>query len=171
MATFKELRTGAPVYFLSGKEDSLQIRQGVVKKGAGMSHAPTPQPGQPVNYMAPSVVDVEIELDGESRQYEMQDNADYTYGNGMLIAAGLDRILSEVGSLKAQAQERYNHRDKDKACMERCDELLLTWDPKTKEQKVMEDRFRALEESQKRSNENYNDIKAMLAKMMKKFDN
>lgn len=177
--TFKELHTGSPVFFLTGKNDEMDIRQGVVKQGPGMPHSPTPQPGQAVNYMAPSVVDIEIELDGQSKQYEIQDAAEYTYGGGMLIATDIKRILSEVESIKAQALERYNNREKDKACIERCDELRLKYDPRAKEQKALDDRFRGIEEGQRKFQENMTSqmdrftdrFESMMNKMMKKFDN
>lgn len=170
MATFKELRAGSTVYFLAGKNDEIDIKQGVVTKGPGMSHAPTPQPGQPINYLAPSVIDIEIELEGTSKSYEIQDTAEWTYGGGMLIATDIGRILSEIENIAAQAQERYNNRDKDKACIERCDALRLQWDPKAKEQKALDDRFKRLEEAQAKSNENYSDIKSLLSKISQKLD-
>lgn len=149
MATFKDLRAGATVYFLCGKNDEIEIKQGVVKQGPGMSHAPTPQPGQSTNYLAPSVVDVEIELDGQSKLYEIQDSAEFTYGGGMLIAIDINRVLSEIENISAQAQERINSREKDLACIERCNALRLQWDPKAKEQKALDDRFRSIEDGQK----------------------
>ena len=154
MATFKDLRAGATVYFLCGKNDEIEIKQGVVKQGPGMSHAPTPQPGQSTNYLAPSVVDVEIELDGQSKLYEIQDSAEWTFGGGMLIALDINRILSEIENISAQAQERLNSREKDMACIERCKDLRLQYDPKAKEQKALDDRFRHIEEGQRQFQEN-----------------
>lgn len=150
MTTFKDLRTGSTVYFLSRKDSDIEIKQGVVKQGPGMSHAPTPQPGQTINYMAPSVVDIEIELDGQSKQYEMQDSAEFTYGGGMLIATDIDRILTEIDSFASQAQERLNRREKDEACVERCKQLRLQYDPKAKERKEIDERFRGIEEGQRK---------------------
>lgn len=170
MATFKELRIGAPVFFLVGKNDEIEIKQGTVTNGPGMSHAPSPQSGQPINYLAPSVVDVEIDLDGVKKSYEIQDSAEFTFGGGMLIATDIKRILSEVDNIDAQAKERYNNRDKDKACIDKCNALRLKWDPKAKEQKALEDRFKKLEEAQAKSNENYSDIKSLLSKISKKLD-
>lgn len=170
MATFKELRAGAPVFFLLGKNEDIEIKQGVVKQGPGMTHAPTPQPGQTVNYLAPSVVDIEIELDGNAKFYEMQDSVEFTYGGGMLIATDIKRILSEIDNLEAQAQERYNNRDRDLACIERCKAVRLQWDPKAKEQKALEDRFKMLEEAQAKIKESYSDINSMLTKISRKLD-
>lgn len=148
--TFKELRTGSPVYFLTGKNSDIEIKQGIVKQGPGMSHAPTPQQGQPVSYLAPSVVDVEIELDGTAKQYEMQDSAEFTYGGGMLISTGIGRILTEIDNIASQAQERINSREKDEACVERCSQLRLQYDPKAKERKEIDERFRGIEEGQRK---------------------
>ena len=153
MATFKDLRAGATVYFLVGKNNEIEIKQGVVKQGPGMSHSPTPQSGQPINYLAPSVVDIEIELDGVTKAYEIQDSAEFTYGGGMLIATDISRVLSEIENIGTQAQERLNSRDKDIACIERCNALRLQWDPKAKEQKALDDRFRSIEDGQKKFQE------------------
>lgn len=174
MATFKELHAGSTIYFLVGKNNDLEIKQGVVTKGPGMSHAPTPQPGQPINYLAQSVVDIEIELDGQSKQYEIQDNTTYTYGGGMLIAADLQPILSEIEKIGSQAQERINSREKDEACVKRCNELKLQYDPKAKEQKALDDRFRSIEDGQRKFQEDmstqFDRFESMMNKMMKKFD-
>lgn len=167
MATFKDLRAGATVYFLVGKNSEIEIKQGVVKQGPGMSHSPSPQSGQPLNYLAPSVVDVEIELDGQCKQYEIQDSAEFTYGGGMLIALDINRILSEIENISAQAQERLNSREKDMACIERCNALRLQWDPKAKEQKALDDRFRSIEEGQKRFQEN---MTSELSRFSKNFE-
>lgn len=173
--TFKELRTGSPVYFLTGKNSDIEIKQGIVKQGPGMSHAPTPQQGQPVSYLAPSVVDVEIELDGTAKQYEMQDSAEFTYGGGMLISTGIERILTEIDNIASQAQERINSREKDEACVKRCNELKLQYDPKAKEQKALDDRFRSIEDGQRKFQEDmstqFDRFESMMNKMMKKFDN
>ncbi len=154
MATFKDLRVGSTVYFLVGKNNEIEIKQGVVKQGPGMSHTPTPTSGQPINYLAPSVVDIEIELDGVTKAYEIQDSAEFTYGGGMLIATDINRVLSEIENIESQAQERLNSREKDLACIERCNTLRLQYDPKAKEQKALDDRFRSIEEGQRKFQEN-----------------
>lgn len=170
MATFKELRVGSVVYFLTSRDETMDIRQGTVKQGPGMSHAPTPLPGQTANFMAPSVVNVVIELDGQSKDYELQDTAEYTFGGGMLISPNLSSILEEVRSIKAQSLEQYNKREEYKRCIDRCDETLLKWDPKTREAADLDARFKALEEGQRQNVENYNEIKDMFSRMMKKLE-
>lgn len=168
MATFKDLRAGSVVYFLVGKNSDIAIKQGVVKRGPGMSHSPSPQSGQPMNYLAPSVVDIEIELDGQCKQYEIQDSAEYTFGGGMLIALDINRILSEIENISAQAQERLNSREKDMACIDRCNELRLQWDPKAKEQRALDDRFKQIEEGQRKFQEN---ISSQMNNLGDKFEN
>lgn len=167
MATFKELHAGSTIYFLVGKNNDLEIKQGVVIKGPGMSHAPTPQPGQPINYLAQSVVDIEIELDGQSRSYEIQDNTTYSYGGGMLIAADLQPILSEIEKIGSQAQERINSREKDEACVKRCNELKLQYDPKAKEQKALDDRFKSIEDGQRKFQ---SDMSQQMQQLSKTFE-
>lgn len=93
------------------------------------------------------VVDVTVNNEGNSQQYEIKDTSECAYVGTTMLSPNVENVLNEIKALKAQSEEVIKSVDKHKETVSRCATLLTEFDPVYKEKQANEERLSKIENS------------------------
>lgn len=134
---FKDVKQGYPLYIFD--------RNTVTIKTATVSSVSFPHiSSQPTSGM---VVDVTVNIDGNSQQYEIKDSSECAYVGTTMLSPNIGNILNEVRVFKSQSEEALKLIDKHKESIEKCASLLTEYDPVYKDKQANEQRLTKIESS------------------------
>lgn len=136
--TFKELKSGYPVYLLD--RTALRYEQGKVM-AVGMPHADV----QPGNY-GKMLVDITIQTGDKRNTYSVNDAEQTAYAGSLLIATSKDCVANEVRAVNAQAEETLAKVGEAQQTVASCKALLEELDTSFKEKQATEKRFEKIDE-------------------------
>lgn len=151
---FKDVKAGYPIYVLD--RNVVALKMGKVKR-VGMSRMEN-KIGSPMEM----VVDIDVEINGETKQLTFKDSCETDYRQGLLVSTTKDAVIREVDAIKANAEESLSKTDDYKNIIVNCDNVLSELRPEEKEKKIFEDRLSSVEGSTKR-------IESVLAELVKEL--
>jgi hypothetical protein len=134
---FKDIKQGYPIYIFD--------RNSVTVKTGNATAVSFPHISNKVN--TGMVVDVTINIDGNSQQYEIKDTSECAYVGTIMLSPNIDSVLNEIRGLKAQSEEVVKSIDKHQDTINKCSALLTEFDPIFKEKQVNEERLSRIEKS------------------------
>lgn len=91
------------------------------------------------------VVDLNVEVDGTSSMFVLEEGSEVGYSGTKVIAIGKDAILREIERVKNQSEEALKMVDYHKEAVERCTQLMKEYSPEYKERTESNERMVALE--------------------------
>lgn len=136
---FKDLKNGYPLYVFD--RSNVKVIQGKVIS-VGIPHIDAHY-GNPTEM----VVDINVDIEGQSKSYAFKDGTDTGYTGDLVISTGRDAIIREVEAMKAQSEQVLSQVDTHKSNIEKCTAILAEFNPVYKERKETEERFSRLEDS------------------------
>lgn len=163
--TFKELRPNNPIYLLD-KSNGIEFKQGkVLNVGQPRFDTQLPQPGaMPQMQMPPMVVDITFEVDGKTETYKLAENMNVAAVGGILVSTDKEGIIREVDATITDCEQYFASYDKKKELYEKSKALKTELDTVFKEKQETENRFKAIEETQKEQGSKLDKILQILSK-------
>jgi ornithine cyclodeaminase/alanine dehydrogenase-like protein (mu-crystallin family) len=134
---FKDVKQGYPLYIFD--RSSVSVRTASVSAVSFPHLSSKPNSGM--------VVDVTINIDGNSQQYEIRDTSECAYVGTIMLSPNVESVLNEIRTLKAQSEEAIKLVDKHKENIAKCTTLLTEFDPVYKEKQATEERLSRIENS------------------------
>lgn len=137
--TFKDLKSGYPVYLLD--RTALKYEQGKVM-AVSLPHADI----QPGNY-GKMLVDISIQTnDGKHNTYSVSDTEQTAYAGNLLITCNKECVVNEVRAINAQAEEILAKADAAQKTVGSCKTLLEELDTAFKDKQETEKKFNKIDE-------------------------
>ena len=134
---FKDVKQGYPLYIFD--RSSVSVRTASVSAVSFPHLSNKPNSGM--------VVDVTVNIDGNSQQYEIRDTSECAYVGTIMLSPNVESVLNEIRTLKAQSEEAIKLVDKHKENIAKCTTLLAEFDPVYKEKQATEERLSRIEDS------------------------
>lgn len=154
---FQNLRNGNQLFILH--KDSVPTLE--IGKVTNVS-VPIPKYGNPGIYNQEMVVDIMVEENGQTTNFQKLpatgEIADF--GNSIVISCNKEAMNSEVLSMKQRSQDIINSIEIHKNIIKGCDEIISKLDPEIVERQKREEENRALREE-------INSLKEMFQEFMK----
>ena len=147
---FKELKAGHEVF-------AVDLQKVEVYKGKVMVDATLPHT-DPKFGISQLVVDVTIDVNGESKTYVLPADTDSAYPTNMVVTTNRDVVLREIEAKKNTCQQGLSLREYYEECIAKCDKVIAEYNPAFREKQENEARFAAIEKGQA-------EIMAMLKKL------
>lgn len=133
---FRDSKQGYPIYVFDRK--ALEIKVGKITN--------TPMPHFDSMAGGKMVVDINIEIDGISTQYVMEEMAEVGYAGEKVVSVSKDAILREVERVKNQSEDALKMNDYHKEAVTKCNQLMKEYSPEYKERTETSERMSALED-------------------------
>lgn len=134
--TFKELKQGYPVYILD--KDKFCVKNGKVAS-VSFPRVDTMPTGRQM------VVDVVLEVGGNSATYTMPEDAAVVYANNLVLSTEQHCLALEVEKMKHESEQVLASVDRHKEIIDCADDLLAQLNPSFKEKRETEQRFEKIE--------------------------
>lgn len=93
------------------------------------------------------VVDVTVNVEGNSQQYEIKDTSECAYVGTTMLTPNIENVLNETRALKTQSEEIIKSVDKHQETISKCATLLTEFDPVYKEKQANDQRLSRIEDS------------------------
>lgn len=100
-----------------------------------------PQPGQ-YQAMQTRVVDLTVELTGETKTYTVPESQNVAKAMGITLSTSIDPIMNELNAIKSTSQEIIDSVDAHRAKIEACESILEDINPAFKPPNEAADRLK-----------------------------
>lgn len=138
MATlFKNAKVGQLIHILDRK--TAQYYTGKVEQPVGAPHFDASNPTL--------MVDVVINVDGQTRTYSIPENLSATYAGDWCLSTDTSDLLSELDQMEIQGEKTLQDVPRIEKMLEAIKERKLQLNPSLKEKKEQDDRMMKLENS------------------------
>lgn len=138
--TFKELKQGYSVYILD--KDKMSVKNGKVV-GVSAPHIDKER----FDLGVALVVDVTLDIEGAVATYTFKEDTETGYIQQTVITTDKQNIIREVEAIKSQSEEVLSQVDTHKDRLQRCNNILVEFNPAIKERQAIDERFGKLESS------------------------
>lgn len=155
---FKELKQNDPILILDKQEMKLS-RGKVVTAGF-------PRFDSNVNRY---VVDISIDLDGNTGSYTVPDNEAVSQSKNLVIASNEQALTKEVERLQNIAKQILEAKDQQELILKRAPEVLAQLSPMYKQNLENEKRFSSLETDMSGVKSDMSEVKTMLKEFIEAF--
>ena len=154
---FQNLRNGNQLFILH--KDSVPTLE--IGKVTNVS-VPIPKYGNPGIYNQEMVVDIIVEENGQTTNFQKLPAAGEIadFGNSIVISCNKEAMNSEILSMKQRSQDIINSIETHKNIIKGCDEIISKLNPEIIERQKREEENRALREE-------INSLKEMFQEFMK----
>lgn len=139
---FKELKVGHEVFAVD--LNKVEVYKGKVTVDATLPHT------DPKFGIAQLVVDVVVDVNGESKTYVLPADNDSAYPQNMVVTTSRDVVLREIEAKKNTCQQNLSMMDYYKECVEKCDKRIAEYNPAFREKQEIEERFSRIEQGQEK---------------------
>lgn len=154
--TFKELKQGYSIYILD--KDKMCVKSGkVVSVSAPHIDKKSFELG------AVLVVDVALDIDGNVATYTFKEDTEAGYVQQTVITTDKQNIIREIEVIKSQLEEALSQVDAHKDRLQKCNDILVEYNPAIKERQEIDERFGKLESSM-------DELKTMLSGLLTKHE-
>lgn len=135
---FRDLTSGNVISILD--IDTVTIKDGIVKSVSNPHYD-----AQCVTTPLKMVVDVEVSLDGDTKIFTMNEDAELVRSGALIITTIYSYLKNEVEKIKHEAEVTLSSVDKIKEKLNNANSLLNTFAGDNSAQKALEERISALE--------------------------
>ena len=133
---FRDAKQGYPVYVFDRK--TVAVNVGKVTN--------TPMPHFDSMAGGRMVVDLNVDVDGLSSMYVLDEGSEVGYAGEKVVSVGKDAILREIERVKNQSEDALKMVDYHKEAVTKCNQLMKEYSPEYKERTESNERMQALEE-------------------------
>lgn len=152
--TFKELKQGYSVYILD--KENMCVKHGKV---VSTSTPHIDKNGYELGVAL--VVDVVLDINGVVATYTFKEDTETGYVKQTVITTDKQNIIREVEAIKSQSEEALSQVDTHKERLQKCNDILIEFNPAIKEKQAIDERFGKLENSM-------DELKSMLSGLLTK---
>lgn len=154
--TFKELKQGYSIFILD--KDEMRV------KNAKVVSVSAPHIDKQGFEMGVSlVVDVVLDVEGAVATYTFKEDTETGYVKQTVITTDKSNVIREVEAIKSQSEEVLSQVDMHRDRLQKCNDILVEFNPAIKEKKAIDERFGKLESSM-------DELKSMLSGLLIKHE-
>lgn len=154
--TFKELKQGYSIFILD--KDEMRV------KNAKVVSVSAPHIDKQGFEMGVSlVVDVVLDVEGAVATYTFKEDTETGYVKQTVITTDKSNVIREVEVIKSQSEEVLSQVDMHRDRLQKCNDILVEFNPAIKEKKAIDERFGKLESSM-------DELKTMLSGLLTKHE-
>lgn len=154
--TFKELKQGYSIYILD--KDEMRVKNGKV---VSVSAPHIDKQGFEMGVSL--VVDVVLDIEGAVATYTFKEDTETGYIKQTVITTDKSNVIREVEAIKSQSEEVLSQVDMHRDRLQKCNDILIEFNPAIKEKKAIDERFGKLEGS-------IDELKSMLSGLLIKHE-
>ena len=120
-----------------------------------------PQPGQ-YQAMQTRVVDLTVELTGETKTYTVPESQNVAKAMGITLSTSIDPIMNELNAIKNTSQDIINSVDAHRAKIEACESILEDINPAFKQTREQDRKIAGIENKVNDLTDSFEDLKKLL---------
>lgn len=145
--------------------------QGAIDKVAGQVGVSEPRylPPQPGQYQAMQtrVVDLTVELTGETKTYTVPESQNVAKAMGITLSTSIDPIMNELNAIKNTSQDIINSVDAHRAKIEACESILEDINPAFKQTREQDRKIAGIENKVNDLTDSFEDLKKLIVERLK----
>ena len=162
---FKDIKKGYPIFVFDKSEVTLEQLEVInVSTSHSIIDSKTGLPQfnssfQPIDMY----VDITIKYnDNNTKTFVIRENSEITYADNLVIATSQNIILQEVEAFKRQSEQIIAQCDKCKDNVDKCNSIILAFNPIERDKQKNEERLTNLEQSVVDVKDSISEIKDLL---------
>lgn len=125
-----------------------------------------PQPGQ-YQAMQTRVVDLTVELTGETKTYTVPESQNVAKAMGITLSTSIDPIMNELNAIKNTSQDIINSVDAHRAKIEACESILEDINPGHKQTREQDRKIAGIENKVNDLTDSFEDLKKLIVERLK----
>lgn len=125
-----------------------------------------PQPGQ-YQAMQTRVVDLTVELTGETKTYTVPESQNVAKAMGITLSTSIDPIMNELNAIKNTSQDIINSVDAHRAKIEACESILEDINPAFKQTREQDRKIAGIENKVNDLTDSFEDLKKLIVERLK----
>lgn len=125
-----------------------------------------PQPGQ-YQTMQTRVVDLTVELTGETKTYTVPESQNVAKAMGITLSTSIDPIMNELNAIKNTSQEIIDSVDTHRAKIEACESILEEVNPAFKQTREQDRKIAGIENKVNDLTDSFEDLKKLIVERLK----
>lgn len=161
---FSDLKKGFQVHTL----DTNTVPKYELGKVVAVSE-PRYLPSQPGQYQAMQtrVVDLTVELTGETKTYTVPESQNVAKAMGITLSTSIDPIMNELNAIKNTSQDIINSVDAHRAKIEACESILEDINPAFKQTREQDRKIAGIENKVNDLTDSFEDLKKLIVERLK----
>lgn len=125
-----------------------------------------PQPGQ-YQAMQTRVVDLTVELTGETKTYTVPESQNVAKAMGITLSTSIDPIMNELNAIKSTSQDIIDSVDTHRAKIEACESILEDINPAFKQTREQDRKIAGIENKVNDLTDSFEDLKKLIVERLK----
>lgn len=161
---FSDLKKGFQVHTL----DTNEVPKYAIGKVVAVSE-PRYMPPSPGNYapMQGRVVDLTVEVDGETKTYTVPESQNVAKAMGITLSTGIEAVMNELNAIKRNSQEILDSVGFNKKKIEVCDQIMEDINPAFKQTREQDKKIAGIESQVRELTGLFDELKRLIVERLK----
>lgn len=161
---FSDLKKGFQVHTL----DTNEAPKYAIGKVVAVSE-PRYMPPSPGNYapMQGRVVDLTVEVDGETKTYTVPESQNVAKAMGITLSTGIEAVMNELNAIKRNSQEILDSVGFNKKKIEVCDQIMEDINPAFKQTREQDKKIAGIESQVRELTGSFDELKRLIVERLK----
>lgn len=161
---FSDLKKGFQVHTL----DTNEVPKYAIGKVVAVSE-PRYMPPSPGNYapMQGRVVDLTVEVDGETKTYTVPESQNVAKAMGITLSTGIEAVMNELNAIKRNSQEVLDSVGFNKKKIEVCDQIMEDINPAFKQTREQDKKIAGIESQVRELTGSFDELKRLIVERLK----
>ena len=161
---FSDLKKGFQVHTL----DTNEVPKYAIGKVVAVSE-PRYMPPSPGNYapMQGRVVDLTVEVDGETKTYTVPESQNVAKAMGITLSTGIEAVMNELNAIKRNSQEILDSVGFNKKKIEVCDQIMEDINPAFKQTREQDKKIAGIESQVRELTGSFDELKRLIVERVK----
>lgn len=161
---FSDLKKGFQVHTL----DTNEVPKYAIGKVVAVSE-PRYMPPSPGNYapMQGRVVDLTVEVDGETKTYTVPESQNVAKAMGITLSTGIEAVMNELNAIKRNSQEILDSVGFNKKKIEVCDQIMEDINPAFKQTREQDKKIAGIESQVRELTGSFDELKRLIVERLK----
>lgn len=161
---FSDLKKGFQVHTL----DTNEVPKYAIGKVVAVSE-PRYMPPGPGNYapMQGRVVDLTVEVDGETKTYTVPESQNVAKAMGITLSTGIEAVMNELNAIKRNSQEILDSVGFNKKKIEVCDQIMEDINPAFKQTREQDKKIAGIESQVRELTGSFDELKRLIVERLK----
>lgn len=117
--------------------------------------------------MQTRVVDLTVELTGETKTYTVPESQNVAKAMGITLSTSIDPIMNELNAIKSTSQEIIDSVDAHRAKIEACESILEDINPAFKQTREQDRKIAGIENKVNDLTDSFEDLKKLIVERLK----
>lgn len=113
------------------------------------------------------VVDLTVELSGETKTYTVPETHNVAKALGMTLSTGIEPIINELNAIRSENQSIIDNIDQKKANVEACNAILEEINPSFKQTREQDRKIAGIEDKVNGLSDSFEDLKRLIIERLK----